>query len=424
MAAEDLAERTAPLRTHWSDKSPDKRIQRLSERFPSMLRAIGRRRIDNRAELIALGEALLVNAVYQGQYGRRLLVNRSTSNRNQLPALLDAGQAAGWWLQHIGSWSPYGGFVTELEILPALFDEALPPAAHEIAPDLKTVLEMRDDHGEPVKFPGRDFRSLAPQVKRLNMILRKTRVRLKDEALVSPQVRRVFNGDINHGGRFYHTLQNRPKEERKALLMDDEPVAELDFNALHVRLLYAEQGIEYPLDQCPYTAACKNPDDDDERKVVKVAALQVINDTSAKAAIAHLKGRQNPQRIEAHYRYLLERRRAHRSGSKPPERPQCLPKGGFTPLDETADYEGAVCRFMAAHEPIAHRFHEPGQALKLQRSDARISERVIARCVERGWPVLPIHDSFVVQDRHGEALKTFMDDAYEAETGGFRCPIK
>jgi hypothetical protein len=66
---------------------------------------------------------------------------------------------------------------------------------------------------------------------------------------------RVFNnGTFDHGGRFYGAAWQRlPASWRRRLLIDGEPVAELDYGAFHPRLaLHLLDRVEAPLD--PYVA--------------------------------------------------------------------------------------------------------------------------------------------------------------------------
>jgi hypothetical protein len=420
MPAQAQSDRVAPFRPWWRDKTTDSRFTELAKADPDRLKAHGRQRVCRRTELVELATTLRVNLAHSAQWNRRVMIPRRKQTNTWISELLDAWESEGLVRQRIGQWSPDGGTMTEVEALPAMLEETRPPAVTEIAPELRTVLEMRDQNGKPAKFPGRAFRDFAPPVNRLNRLLRKTRVRINDEPMVAPQVRRIFNGDIEHGGRFYHDLQNLPKADRANLEINGEPVTEKDYSALHVYLLYMSEGIQYPLDRDPYTAACQDPS---ERDTMKAIALQVINDTSPEAAIAHLVARQHPDRIEAHERYRAELEDAHRNDTQPPQRPNCLPPG-FAPLDPSIDVEALVRRFIATHDRVAHRFHEPGLALALQNMDARIAQSVILRCVDHGWPVLPVHDSFIAQSRHRDAIEGFMAEAYGEITGGFRCPIK
>jgi hypothetical protein len=54
---------------------------------------------------------------------------------------------------------------------------------------------------------------------------------------------RIFSGDMNSGGRWYHTFWTEiPSAYRKAMHIDGAPVAEHDISACHLRLAYYAAG--------------------------------------------------------------------------------------------------------------------------------------------------------------------------------------
>jgi hypothetical protein len=60
---------------------------------------------------------------------------------------------------------------------------------------------------------------------------------------------RVFNGDLRHGGRWYGPFwQNVPSGVRPKLLIDGEPVVEVDFAACQLRFMFGCVGLPDPLD--------------------------------------------------------------------------------------------------------------------------------------------------------------------------------
>ncbi len=256
-------------------------------------------------------------------------------------------------------------------------------------------------------------------MKRLNKILRGTLIELDGRHYPAPQYYRVFNLDMSGGGRWYHDYQNWSKGERQRMTINGVPVVELDFSALHPRLIYAGHGIQYDAD--PYIIPGV------KRDAAKAVFLQLLYDTSIAAARSHLKARQDPARIAAYERHDKEYKAwlALPPGErgKAPERPSCL-NDGFKPLDTTIDVDAAIDGFLDHHPAIAADFEQPGQAVRIQYRDALIAERVFAEHVRRLRPVLGVHDSFIVQDHHADDLREIMAAAYANITGGFRCPIK
>ena len=181
---------------------------------------------------------------------------------------------------------------------------------------------------------------------------------------------RVFNnGSFRLGGRFYGGFWiTLPKEIRRHLLIDGEPVVELDFKALHPRLCYALSGRPLPSDIDPYAI------DDLPRPVVKKAFNQLLN------AAPHMK-----LRADAETRARL-------------------PRG--------VSYRGVLRRVEQRHADIADWFRS-GKGLALQNIDARITETLLGSLVmARKIAVLPVHDSFIVQRRHEYTLGETMMLAY------------
>ncbi|MBY6102960.1 hypothetical protein [Marinobacter nauticus] len=407
---------------HWKDKSKAGHCRKLALQIPELMKQSGQVQRIRRRELLAdKSEALLVNLAHCMRWNSLLLVSRTTSNRNPLPTILDTLEAAGLVTQRIAPPKPEGGLCTEVQPLPALADRLDPLDAPDIAPELRHVIELRDKEGLPTKTTGaRVLRSLEPPVKRLNRLLAATTVCLDGRELPSPQVKRVFNQDWTQGGRWYHQAQNLTKEERQRLFLDGEPVSELDFSAMHARMMYADAGHQYPMDADPYTLPGV------PRDVAKLVFMQLLYDESPQKAVQHLKARQNPALLEAWHKY---RQRLEQWQSEPqetrlnlPERPKCL-WDGFTPLPAEIDVESAVAAFLSANPAIAQAFNEPGQALRVQYRDARIAGRIIAEFVKQRQPILPVHDSFIVQRKHKGKLAETMTREYRKETG-FDCPIK
>jgi hypothetical protein len=95
---------------------------------------------------------------------------------------------------------------------------------------------------------------------------------------------RIFNETFEQGGRIYgpwpQSIPMKGNPIRRNLLINGEPVIEQDFNAHHLRMLYAWVGVEMTLD--PYSVPGF------ERDVCKLAMLIVINANTLRGAIQAL----------------------------------------------------------------------------------------------------------------------------------------
>jgi hypothetical protein len=174
-------------------------------------------------------------------------------------------------------------------------------------------------------------------------------------------MKRVFNGD--GGGRFYSGFwMNMPKADRLKLLLEDNPVCELDYGALHPTIAYAFKGIE--LSDDPYSI------DGCERNEVKKAFLVLFNCRDRRQAISTIRS----------------------FGIK--------------------NAEDLLNKIEQKHEPIKGYFYNKGFGMTLQNTDAWIAERVMKKLMEQGVVTLPIHDSFVVAKHHEEDLRCAMYDSF------------
>jgi hypothetical protein len=185
---------------------------------------------------------------------------------------------------------------------------------------------------------------------------------------------RIFSrGSFDLGGRFYHgPWIEMPPEDRARLLIDGEEVVELDYSALHPRLIYMFEGKPLDASEDPYELA--GWESKELRGCVKLAFQQLLNSKPATK--------------------LRKPRAVHG---------QELPKGGWTRL--LTDLE-------TKHASIRGWFRT-GRGLNLQRVDSDIAERVLLALLRKGICCLPIHDSFVVPASSRDALADEMEKALQ-----------
>jgi len=188
---------------------------------------------------------------------------------------------------------------------------------------------------------------------------------------------RIYNRTTDRGGRFCGmgtSWQNVKKETRRALTIDGEPVAELDFKTLHPAILYAEAGAAMPKD-CYAIEGWP-------RDLVKVALLTLINARTVHAARLSI----------AHNERMAQR---------------------ATPGSQQAiGYASALIEAIKrVHHPIAHAFHSDAGA-RLMRIDSDLAEAVMHDLIVRkGIVTLPVHDSFLVPASKRDELEGAMMEA-------------
>lgn len=191
---------------------------------------------------------------------------------------------------------------------------------------------------------------------------------------------RAFKGDWDRGGRIYGGWwMQLPKAERGSLTINGEPVVELDFAQLHPTLLYARAGVR--LDADPYLPPEYEGERERVRELGKVTFNRFINTVS-------------PARDGL---VLSERKQ---------DRPM-FPSG--VSFDE---YQSRLRLHLAT---IAFMFGS-GVGVRLQREDSDLAIAILDQLSTEGIAALPIHDSFIVQRRHEEALRNAMTSAFKKAT--------
>jgi len=218
--------------------------------------------------------------------------------------------------------------------------------------------------------------------KKLNLKLKNT-----DKSEFSPTEKylvRIFNDiGFTSGGRFYHGWWQRiPKEYRPYITINHQAVAELDYKHLHPSLMYAKVGYtELPSGFDSYTLELEGFTQV-HRQTVKDAFQCLINTNSEKSAINAI-------------------------GSK-----------GLAKLFPFGPKK-LVELLLNKHIPIKHLFFNKQLGKELQRVDFDIAEYCILEMLQlHNRIVLPVHDSFVVQQDMINVLQQIMIDAYEKIAGG------
>jgi hypothetical protein len=182
---------------------------------------------------------------------------------------------------------------------------------------------------------------------------------------------RVFNNrSFEQGGRFYGAWwQSVPREYRRLIRINGKPTVELDYRAIHPRILYALEGIEYESD--PYDVGL----DPKHRDLVKVVLNKMIN---------------APDKIA---------------------KPEGFDSAG---LDISfAEFQALIRK---KHETIA-KYFKTGFGLRAQFIDSQIAERVLLHFAKHSIPCLPIHDSFIMHHGYEAELDDEMRKAFKEVTG-------
>jgi len=203
-------------------------------------------------------------------------------------------------------------------------------------------------------------------------------LREDDRADAGDQARRalvrLFKHDWSHGGRLYGGWwMSLPKRERQRLTIDGEPVVELDYGQLHPSILYAR--LHEEIDGDIYTVG--DWTSRETRELGKTTFARMLNTKTDD-------GEARPIQIK-------------------PEDVDKLPPG--------VTWEDYLRRFQRTLEPISEWLWI-GEGLRLQREDSDIAVSVLRQMNEHGITTLPVHDSFIVKERHSNLLSNAMNMAY------------
>lgn len=183
------------------------------------------------------------------------------------------------------------------------------------------------------------------------------------------QLYRVFNnGTFSEGGRFYGAFWvNQPKEDRKTITINGEPVTGLDFSSCHLSLVYANAGIKAPegdLYDIPSV----------DRKTAKQINMYALAGKKMSSCISMVAREKNID--------------------------EAIVKQGFQ-------------EFLEKHAAVSDKFFIRHN-MTLMRQESDITNEVLKKAVELGIPVLPVHDGYITTASNREELRTLMREAYAA----------
>lgn len=284
-----------------------------------------------------------------------------------------------------------------------------------------SMIEIRGEDGQPLsvtRFKSRhvlDFKRISTSVQMYNQSWLDHDATLLGRPIV-PFCKRIFNGDLNHGGRFYGGSHlTLPKDKRTQICIDDEVTIEPDFKSIHYCLLYAMKGIELnPILDDPYLI------EGFDRKTAKLASLVLLNSKDLSRFKANITKSGNPDNkaIIAQYkedtaRYLM--RAGQRLPAKRPIKPK-LAHGFIEGMPNHINGADLLNAILERHSLIADLFGTDRIGLKLQNLDSRIMAATLTQLAAVNIPVLPVHDSLHCRLSDLEITMSAMELAYKLVT--------
>ena len=196
---------------------------------------------------------------------------------------------------------------------------------------------------------------------------------------------RVFREDLEHFGRFSAATETLiRKRYRPHFKINGEPTVELDFEAMHIRMLYNMEGIDYQDD--PYRIAAESFENPEfrSRKLFKKIGLISIN----------AKDRTDTVKAVRHNLWIKN-------------------ETGNTTYEIL---ESMLDHWMVTQVPIS-KYLCTKIGLELMYKDSCIAEKVIKHFTEKGVMVMCVHDSFIIERKYESELKSVMESAYREVMG-------
>ena len=92
-------------------------------------------------------------------------------------------------------------------------------------------------------------------------------------------------------------------------------------------------------------------------------------------------------------------------------------------LDNCNDFAEIVDLIKMNHSDISDFFFS-GKGVEFQNFDSLMALEIIDFFYRNGIPVLPIHDSFIIEKKHSAWLKNKMQEIFKKYNNGFECNIK
>lgn len=195
----------------------------------------------------------------------------------------------------------------------------------------------------------------------LYQLLDEVRSKDKGKKLVDlrrTQLVRIFSrGSLDKGGRFYRGWwQNIPSIHRPHIRINGKKTIEVDYSGMHLNMLYALCGIEYPYGKDPYDLGLQDwmGKEDSRRKAIKKAFNAILNDE------------EGTYRLEKEYEAIIS-------------------------LSNDEFHQKLKDTHPEIYEEI-----QSDIGLRLQKLDSDIAEDVLLQLTSMSIPCLPVHDSFIV----------------------------
>lgn len=225
-------------------------------------------------------------------------------------------------------------------------------------------------------------------VLRLNKLNEQSTILTGDGYRLSNIYSRIFNETFSQGGRFYRAdilqLHTKDGNQRLDITIDGKPVVEIDFQNLHFRIAAVIEGMDMhdiPMDM--YADILEDVTNKIDRRIVKLAVNIMFNCKSVESAKRAIQGEINSLSAEDKEKYTLGNAKSV----------MALIEMNYSDFSEMFCNEDSFGRV-------------------LQNLDSHLAADVLEVFVQKGIPILCVHDSFVVAKENLEMLAVTMADKF------------
>lgn len=188
------------------------------------------------------------------------------------------------------------------------------------------------------------------------------------------RLKRIFNNaSFEQGGRFYSGWwQQIPGDYRHFITIDDEPTIELDFSGMHFAIMYAEKGVDIPMEDSYALDGYGGYLRGDIKKAFNI----IINCTHRRQAVEAIDGRIRDGKLS----------------------------------EELGSGKKLIDAFEETHPLIKDKIAS-GEGIRGQFVDSQVAEQVMLKGMEIDLCILPIHDGFIMIKQHADVLEGLMHEA-------------
>ena len=186
----------------------------------------------------------------------------------------------------------------------------------------------------------------------------------------------MYHDNLKGSGRYYSngSFQTIEKEYRDDIRINDKPTIELDYSAIHPRLLYSMEGVVLEKEWSPYGVGY-------DKALSKLCLLSMLYAQTREKAIGAVW--------------------------------TTLGKQGIT----NQQVRECVKAIEEHNQQISKHFYQESMWKSLQYLDSSIASSVLSLCMSRNIAALPYHDSFRVEDGYEEILRGVMFEAWQSVVG-------